>query len=197
MAADASLKAWLSLSLIKGLGGKGARHLLKEFGSPEAVFFAPIHALKTIVKANIASKISDGVDEELLTETLSWLNDANNHLVTLADQAYPQALLNIPDPPMLLYIKGRLDQLNHPAIGIVGSRNATHQGINNAEAFANTLSDAGLCIISGMAHGIDAAAHRGGLKGQGGSIAIVGTGLDKVYPSPTEILLMRSRIKVL
>ena len=118
-----------------------------------------------------------------LHPALAWLEDSNNHIVTLADSDYPQALLNIPDPPLLLYVKGRLDLLNRPALAIVGSRSATPQGINNAEAFAKSLSDAGLCIISGMAHGIDAAAHRGALHGQGSSIAIVGTGLDKVYPA--------------
>jgi DNA processing protein len=114
---------------------------------------------------------------------LAWLEDSNNHIVTLADSDYPQTLLNIPDPPLLLYVKGRLDLLNRPALAVVGSRSATPQGMNNAEAFAKSLSDAGLCIISGMAHGIDSAAHRGALRGQGCSIAVVGTGLDKVYPA--------------
>lgn len=180
---DVPLKAWLTLSLIPGLGGANARRLLKEFGSPDAVLAAPISSLKTIVKADTAAEISKGIGEELLTPTLVWLQDCNNHIVTLADSDYPQALLNITDPPLLIYVKGRLDLLNHTALAIVGSRNATPQGINNAEAFAKSLSDAGLCIISGMAHGIDAAAHRGALRGRGSSIAIVGTGLDKVYPA--------------
>lgn len=183
MTADASLKAWLALSLTKGLGGESARRLLKEFASPEAIFNASSLSLKSIVKPSVAVALGNGIDEARLNESLAWLNDPNNHLVTLADQDYPQSLLNIPDPPILLYVKGRLDLLNHTGLGIVGSRNATPQGINNAENFARTLSDAGLCIISGMAHGIDAAAHRGGLQGQGSSVAIVGTGLDKVYPA--------------
>jgi DNA processing protein len=181
--ADDSLKAWLALSLISGLGGSNARKLLKELGSPEAVFAASISSLQAIVKANIATEIGKGVSGELLAPTLAWLQDRNNHIVTLADSAYPQALLNIPDPPLLLYVKGRLDLLNCSALAVVGSRHATPQGINNAEAFAKSLSDAGLCIISGMAHGIDAAAHRGALKDPGSSIAVVGTGLDKVYPA--------------
>ncbi len=181
--ADDSLKAWLTLSLISGLGGSNARKLLKEFGSPEAVLAASISSLKTIVKADVATEISNGISDELLALTFAWLQDSNNHIVTLADSDYPQALLNITDPPLLVYVKGRLDLLNHSALAIVGSRHATPQGINNAEAFARSLSDAGLCVISGMAHGIDAAAHRGALKGQDSSIAIVGTGLDKVYPA--------------
>jgi DNA processing protein len=180
---DFSLKAWLALSLTRGLGGESARRLLKEFGSPDAVFAASISSLKSVVKADVAAEISKGFVDDVIAPTLGWLEDSNNHIVTLADSDYPQSLLNISDPPLLLYVKGRLDLLNRSALAIVGSRSATPQGINNAEAFAKSLSDAGLCIISGMAHGIDAAAHRGALRGQGSSIAIVGTGQDKVYPA--------------
>ena len=187
MPVDVTLKAWLALSLTRGLGGESARRLLKEFGSPDTVFAASLSSLKAIVKSDVAAEISAGIAEEAIAPTLAWLDDDNNHIVTLADDDYPQALLNIPDPPLLLYVKGRVDLLNRTALAVVGSRNATPQGIGNAEAFAKTLSDAGLCIISGMAHGIDAAAHRGALRGQGknpgSSIAIVGTGLDKVYPA--------------
>jgi DNA processing protein len=183
MKVDVSLEAWLALSLTRGLGGEGARQLLKEFGSPEAVFAASSSSLKSVVKAEVAAEIGKGYPDEAIAPTLAWLEDSNNHIVTLADSDYPQALLNIPDPPLLLYVKGRLDLLNHSALAMVGSRNATPQGIANAEAFAKSFSAAGLCIISGMAHGIDAAAHRGALRGQGSSIAVIGTGLDKVYPA--------------
>ena len=183
MTVDISLKAWLALSLTRGLGGDGARRLLKEFGSPEAVLAASVSSLKSVVKADVAAEISKGIADDQLTPTLAWLEDSNNHIITLADSDYPQALLNITDPPLLFYVKGRLDLLNHAALAVVGSRNATPQGINNAGAFAKSLSDAGLCVISGMAHGIDAAAHRGALQGRGSSIAVVGTGLDKVYPA--------------
>jgi len=183
MAADASLKAWLALSLTRGLGGESARRLLKEFGSPDAVFAATASSLRSVVKTDVAVEIGRGISEDAIGPVLVWLEDDNNHIVTLADVDYPQTLLNIPDPPLLLYVKGRLDLLNRPALSVVGSRSATPQGINNAEAFSKSLSDTGLCIISGLAHGIDAAAHRGALRGQGGSIAIVGTGLDIVYPA--------------
>jgi DNA processing protein len=183
MFVDASLKAWLALSLTRGLGGESARRLLKEFGSPEAVFTASVSSLRSIVKSDVAAGINKGTTDDAIASALAWLEDSNNHIVTLADSDYPQALLNIPDPPLLLYVKGRLDLLNRSALAVVGSRNATPQGMNNAEAFAKSLSDAGLCIISGMAHGIDSAAHRGALRGQGSSIAVVGTGLDKVYPA--------------
>jgi len=183
MVVDVSLKAWQNVSLTRGLGGESARRLLKEFGSPDAVFTASVSSLRSVVKADVAAEISKGIADDAIAPALAWLGDSNNHVVTLADSDYPQALLNIPDPPLLLYVKGRLDLLNRSALAIVGSRNATPQGINNAEAFARSLSDAGLCIISGMAHGIDAAAHRGALRGKGSSVAIVGTGLDKVYPA--------------
>jgi DNA processing protein len=183
MAADESLKAWLTLSLTRGLGGESARRLLKEFGSPDAIFSASTSSLRSFVKADVAAEISKGIVDDAVNPAFAWLVDDNNHIVTLADKDYPQTLLNIPDPPLLLYVKGCLDMLNRSALAVVGSRSATPQGINNAEEFAKSLSDAGLCIISGLAHGIDAAAHRGASPGQGGSIAIVGTGLDIVYPA--------------
>ncbi|MGB7650128.1 MAG: DNA-processing protein DprA [Gallionella sp.] len=180
---EVSLKAWLALGLIRGLGGEGIRRLLTEFGSAEAVFTASSHSLKAIVKPDVAQQIVAGVADELFTPTLAWLSDGNNHIVTLADSDYPQALLNISDPPFLLYAKGNLALLNQAAIAVVGSRYATPQGLNNATAFAKSLSASGLCVISGLAHGIDAAAHQGGLAERGSSIAVVGTGLDKVYPA--------------
>lgn len=178
-----SLKAWLALSLTRGLSGSNARLLLKEFGSPEAVFSASSLALKPYLKTDLIGAINKGIPDDVVTPVLAWLEDNNNHIVTLADEEYPQALLNIDDPPLLLYVKGRLELLNQTALSVVGSRHATPQGIKNAEAFSEALSQAGFCIISGLAHGIDAAAHRGGLNGRGGSLAVIGTGLDKVYPA--------------
>ncbi|MDX8378909.1 MAG: DNA-processing protein DprA [Gallionella sp.] len=183
MIKDESLNAWLTLSLIRGLGDKSARHLLKEFGSPDAVLAASVTKLMSFVKPELSNEISKGSNDEALEPTHQWLEDSQNSIVTLADHDYPQALLNISDPPLLLYVKGRRELLNTSSLAIVGSRNATPQGINNAEEFAHALSDSSLCIISGMAHGIDAAAHRGALRGQGRSIAIVGTGLDRIYPA--------------
>ncbi len=129
-----------------------------------------------------------GPDASLLAETLAWLDQPGNSLLTLADADYPKPLLEIPDPPALLYCKGRRDLLGRPGLGIVGSRNATPQGLRDAEAFALSLSDAGLTIVSGLALGIDAAAHRGGLSGSGSSIAVVGTGLDRIYPARNKAL---------
>ena len=180
---DAELASWLALNQIPGLGNEGLRRVLQTFGTPAHVFATPAHTLKQVIQPAVAEAIAQGWDKAVLAPIASWLDDPHNSIITLADSDYPQALLNIPDPPLLLYVKGRRELLNHPALAIVGSRNATPQGLSNAEAFAQAASAAGLCIVSGMAHGIDAAAHRGGLRGQGSSIGVVGTGLDKIYPS--------------
>ncbi len=180
---DAELASWLAFNQIDGLGNEGQRRLLQAFGSPAAVFAASTLALQKIVKPAVAAAIAQGWDEAALAPTAEWLNDPLNHVITLADADYPQQLLNLSDPPVMFYAKGRRELLNQPALAIVGSRHATPQGVSNAEAFAYAISSAGLCIVSGLAHGIDAAAHRGGLRGKGSSIAVVGTGLDKVYPA--------------
>jgi DNA processing protein len=191
MTLDASLASWITLSQIPGLGSEGLRRLLQTFGSPEAVLHASSSSLSQHIKPAVAHSIAEGIDQSLLASTAVWLEDPRNRVLSIADTEYPQFLLNTIDPPLLLYVKGRLDLLNSPALAIVGSRNATAQGIRNAEAFAKSASDAGLCIVSGMAHGIDAAAHLGGLEGPSSSIAVVGTGLDKVYPAANRELAHR------
>ena len=112
------------------------------------------------------------------------------HIITLADAAYPPALLEIADPPCVLYVRGRPELLQTPSLGVVGSRNATTQGLRNAEDFARTLADAGLCITSGLALGIDAAAHRGALAAAGATVAVIGTGADRVYPARNKELAL-------
>ena len=174
---------WLALSFIPGLGGDNVRRLLSQFGPPDKIFAASHAQLCAVVEAPFARAIGEGLESAKLAPALEWLSQPGNHLVTLADADDPQALLETPNPPAILYVKGHLEILNRPAFGIVGSRHATPQGERDAEAFAHTLSDAGLTIVSGMALGIDACAHRGGLKGAASSIAVVGTGLDIVYPA--------------
>ena len=174
---------WLSLSQIEGLGCQTFCQLLKTFGSPSEIYRKKFKELRAVVSEKIALEIGQGVDQTGLEDTLNWLAQANNHLVTLADADYPKALLEIADPPPLLYAKGNLALLNKLSIAIVGSRNASVQGEKNAEAFAQGLAEHGLCIVSGLALGIDGAAHRGALKAKGNTIAVVGTGLDMVYPA--------------
>ncbi len=183
MPMDAELASWVALTQVPGLGGEGLRRLLVAFGSPEQVFAASRLTLMQHVKPAVADAIARGADEAGLDVLADWLATGENGIITLADADYPQALLNIPDPPPLLYIKGDRALLNQPSLAVVGSRNATAQGIGHAEAFSQAISAAGLCIVSGMAHGIDSAAHRGGLRERGSSIAVVGTGLDRVYPA--------------
>jgi len=181
---DASdAKSWIALSQIQGLSNAALCQLLAKFGSPANIFSTHLQQLKEIVGDAIASKITQGIMLETIQPTLDWLQKDNNHLITLADAAYPQALLQISNPPAVLYAIGHLPWLNHPAIAIVGSRNATPQGQRNAENFAENLCNQGLCVVSGMALGIDGAAHRGALKSNGSTIAVVGTGLDIVYPA--------------
>lgn len=177
------LEAWLSLNLIDGLGGESIRRLLIAFGNPAAILSAHISALERIVKKPTAQRISQGADPHKIAAVFRWLEDPVNAIITLADSDYPAQLLNIDAPPPLLYFKGRRELLQHSALAVVGSRNATPQGLSNAEAFSEAASNAGLCIISGMALGIDTAAHHGGLRGLASSIAVVGTGLDIVYPA--------------
>ena len=174
---------WLSLSKIDGLDCQTFCQLLKTFGSPSEIYRKKFKELRVMVSEKIALEIALGVDQADLQDTLNWLAKANNHIVTLADPDYPKALLEIADPPPLLYAKGNIALLNKLSIAIVGSRNASVQGEKNAEAFAQGLAEHGLCIVSGLALGIDGAAHRGALKAKGDTIAVVGTGLDMVYPA--------------
>ncbi|MES2500455.1 MAG: DNA-processing protein DprA [Pseudomonadota bacterium] len=180
---ESDVALWLSLHFITGLGNAGICQLLAKFGSPEAIFSAKSHQLREVVDESVAQKILGGVNVELIQPTLDWLQKDNAHLVTLADETYPQNLLEITNPPALLYAIGDLRWLNHPSIAMVGSRSSTPQGEKNAEDFAASLCNDGLCVVSGMALGIDAAAHRGALKANGATIAVVGTGLDIVYPA--------------
>ena len=121
--------------------------------------------------------------QERLELCEKWTQLQGNFIITLADAEYPKALLEIPDPPVMLYVKGRIELLSAKTIAIVGSRNASIQGIQNAEFFAQSLSESGVTISSGLASGIDTAAHQGGLKGSGSTIAVIGTGADIVYPA--------------
>ena len=191
MALDASLASWISLSQTPGLGNEGLRRLLQAFGSPDAVLHASVASLSMHVKPAVAQAVAAGIDKSAFSSVAAWLEDPLNRILTIADAEFPQFLLNTTDPPLLLYVKGRLDLLNAQSLAVVGSRNASAQGLRNAEAFAKSISDAGLCIVSGMAHGIDAAAHLGGLQGASSSVAVVGTGLDKVYPAANRELAHR------
>jgi len=183
-----ALDPWLRLALVPGVGNTSLIRLLTAFGSPEAVLSSGRSALAAHLTPAQCDALLAEPDAAQRDAALAWLAQPGNSLMTLADEDYPKALLEIADPPAVLYCKGRRTLLNQPALGIVGSRNATPQGVRDAEAFAQALSDAGLTIVSGLALGIDAAAHRGGLAGAGSSVAVIGTGLDRIYPARNKAL---------
>ncbi len=179
--------AWLRLLLTDGVGNETARRLLTAFGSPEAVLQQGHSALKAVTNARIADALAappPGL-ADALTLLEDWLAGGDDrHLLTLGDPAYPADLLQTQDPPTLLYVLGRLDALQHPQrLAVVGSRNPTPQGALNARQFAHALGQAGVCVVSGLALGVDGAAHEGALEAGAPTIAVVGTGLDRVYPS--------------
>ncbi|OYW30083.1 MAG: DNA processing protein DprA, partial [Methyloversatilis sp. 12-65-5] len=188
---DASLAAWLRLTLTRGLGLAAQRHLLSSFGPPERVFAASGQAVAAAVGDKAARLLAAFDDDAAIARAIDWARQPGNHLVTLADAAYPQALLEIPDPPTLLYVKGRVELLNQRALAIVGARNATAQGARTAEQFARELSRGGLTIVSGLALGCDSAAHDGALDGPGSTIAVIGTGADRIYPPRNQDLARR------
>lgn len=168
----AELAAWLRLLLTPGLGRVGARGLLSACGSPKAVFER--HQL-----ADVPSL------DKTVAEHSDWLQaSANHHAIALGDKRYPTDLLHTEDPPLLLFGVGQVELLQHRLrVAVVGSRNPTAQGELNARQFSQALAEAGVCVVSGLALGVDGAAHEGALAAQGKTIAVVGTGLDRVYPS--------------
>jgi DNA processing protein len=191
------IAAWLRLQLTPGVGNIGARQLLAAFGLPQNVFAQSAATLQGCVSSKQAAALLKEPEElpALLETTLAWLAAQPEHrrVLTLGDANYPQSLLDTEDPPLLLYAMGATSALQDQlarcadaAIAVVGSRNPTPQGLANARHFSQALAEAGLTVVSGLALGVDGAAHEGALEGAGPqilpTIAIVGTGLDRVYP---------------
>ena len=186
------LAAWLRLAL-PGVGNEGARKLLATFGLPRDVIAQPQERLTQVVGPTAARALLEPHEnfEAQVEATWSWLRApdaaAPRHVLTLADSRYPTGLLQLADPPLVLYVVGAVPTPWPDAIAIVGSRNPTAQGSSNARQFAASFAGAGLAVVSGLALGIDAAAHEGALEGaaSGGlaTIAIFGTGADRVYPA--------------
>ena len=182
MSHDPGLASWLQLSLTPGLGPATLRKLLQQFGLPQAVLARKRSELSALAPAGALAALDSEAVATAVARAVAWAAEPGHAVITLADESYPRLLLEIADPPPLLYARGRAELLQRSALAIVGSRNATQQGAANAEAFARTLSEAGLTIVSGLALGIDAAAHRGALQGAGSTIAVLGTGIDVIYP---------------
>jgi len=204
----AELAGWLRLSLTPGIGDGAARKLLAAFGLPEGIFAQTGAALRQVVsqaQADALQQQPNGLQAQI-DLTWQWLQPGQDdgtkrRIVTLGDASYPASLLEMVDPPLMLYVLGAADfdltQLAN-SIAVVGSRNPTPQGAANARAFARALGEAGLPVISGLALGVDGAAHQGALDAAGDSprlatVAIVGTGLDRVYPARHRDLAHRIR----
>ncbi len=176
---------WLRLVLTPGIGPVAARRLLEAFGLPEDVFAAGRAKLAAVLDAARAQALlaHDDARDAQIEASLRWAEDEHHHLLTLGDPRYPPRLLAIGDPPPVLFVRGDADALSLPTIAIVGSRHATRAGLGHAQAFARALADSGLQVCSGLAQGVDAAAHRGALTGRAGTVAVIGTGIDRVYPA--------------
>lgn len=214
------LAAWLRLALTPGVGNSSARALLAAFGLPQTIFEQPLNALQQVVNRTQAQALRSlpPESEALLATTWSWLHQDNldgmrHQVVALGDAGYPQALLRLDDPPLMLYLLGTAEfKTNQPvahtgealiaiktvaptsfidpaySLAVVGSRNPTPQGASNARLFSKAMAQSGLTVVSGLALGIDGAAHEGALDSAGTghfeavTVAVVGTGLDRVYP---------------
>jgi len=196
------LEGWLRLTLTQGIGNITARKLLGAFGLPPSVFDQPVSALRQVVGVTQAMALRQTPAElpELLELSWRWLQEsgegaAQRQILVLGDADYPASFLTIDDPPLMLYLLGAgklassgLTEAMGNSIAVVGSRNPTPQGSANARLFSKALGEAGLAIVSGLALGIDGAAHEGALESLAtGSdrlttVAVVGTGLDRVYP---------------
>ncbi len=193
------LRAWLRLSMTDGVGNDTARQLLACFGSPQAVFEQTESALCQVATPKQAQALMH-VPNELAVQwvrTHQWLAhqpDTHSHaLWTLGDPHYPAELLQLADPPLMIYASGQTERTLGNAVSIVGSRNPTPQGAEIAAQFGAALCEAGLCVVSGLALGVDGAAHTGALRSGTTSahwhtVAVVGTGLDRVYPSKHKML---------
>ncbi|GMQ87688.1 MAG: DNA-processing protein DprA [Gammaproteobacteria bacterium] len=174
---------WLALHRTPGIGARSCRKLLSDYGSPSTLFHtAPAQLRAAGIRAESVDAIAHP-DWESVDRDLTWLAEPGNRLITCLDPGYPALLKEIPDPPALLFVHGDPEYLNQPQLAVVGSRNPSHDGAALARDFSAHLACCGLTITSGLASGIDGAAHQGALQVGGGTVAVTGTGLDRVYPA--------------
>ncbi|WP_423192632.1 DNA-processing protein DprA [Cupriavidus sp. H18C2] len=182
----AEVAAWVRLTATPGVSAQAGRRLLAAFGLPQALLALDAARLREAAEPAVARLLAAPPDADVsarIARMIQWLAEPGHYLVTMADAAYPARLLDLADPPLVLYVNGDAGCLGRPSLGIVGARHATAQGVCNAGAFASAFSEAGLSVVSGLALGIDAAAHAAALAGPGGTVAVVGTGVDIVYPA--------------
>ena len=187
---DPSTIQWLALSLTPGLGPTKARKLIERFGSIQAIFQASLTELEAAgLPTTAAQSLGTGHSLELADEELARAAAAEVSLISLDSPGYPGELKQIYDPPLLLYVRGNEDVITQPGIAVVGTRHPTPYGTGMAERLAADLALRGLVIFSGMARGVDAAAHRGAIAAKGKTVAVFGTGVDVVYPKENRRLL--------
>ena len=192
-ATDNSLVDWIALTLVPGIGRRSAVTLVERFGTPSACFEAGPLALEGMdVRRESIEALKTGEARRRAAEQLRALEAIGGEVITLNDDRFPSLLRETYDPPIVLYVKGDVGgALGQPSIAIVGSRHCSTYGRNVAEMLARDLAERGITIISGLARGIDAAAHQGALDGGGLTIAVMGTGLDSIYPSDNKKLAGR------
>ena len=197
MLGDDEFAAWFRLLETPGLGRGSARRLLAACGTPEGIFRAPQATLRQLIGPALTLALAQELPEQAqrLARAQRWRQGGpNRHVLVLGDPCYPAPLLQTADPPLLLYVQGRLDALAALAshsLAIVGSRHPSAQGTENAHAFAHHFSQHGWVVVSGLAQGIDGAAHEGALQGAAGTVAVLGTGVDVIYPRAHEALAER------
>lgn len=174
---------WIWLSLIKNLGSKRKLRLLELYKTPEEIYKLTKEELLNIngIGEAIANDIMISKNEKILNDHIKYMNENNIKIININEREYPQALKEIYDPPISLYVKGNIEKLNNKNIGIVGCRECTEYGKKSAEYFAYNLSKQNINIVSGLAKGIDSYAHLGSLN-TGNTIAVLGNGLDIIYP---------------
>lgn len=182
---------WIRLVLTPGVGPVTVRDLIERAGAPESILDQPRAHLAAMLGPRIADALAAAprADAPEVTRALDWAAEPEHHLLTLTDPGYPERLREIGDAPPLLFVHGDPGRLTGPAIAVVGSRSASRDGAETAERFARTLAESGLTIVSGLARGIDAAAHRGAIGRAGGTVAVLGTGIDVIYPSGNRALV--------
>ena len=174
---------WLALHRAPGVGAVIFRRLVERFGGPEAVFDATVGQLVATGLSEASAASLTTPDWTAVESDLKWLDRPGHHLLRLTYPGYPPLLREIPDPPPLLFVVGDPASLSRPQLAVVGSRSPTRDGEQNAFEFSRSLAAQGLVITSGLAMGIDAFAHRGALETEGLTIAVSGTGLDRIYPA--------------
>ncbi len=174
---------WLALSLTEGLGVTRIRKLIEHLGSPENVFRATLTELEaTGMRAVSAQSIATGKSMELAQQELEKAREARARIISLSDPEYPARLKEIYDPPAILFVKGSVEVLSQAGIAMVGTRHPTPYGSGMAERLSTDLAARGLVIFSGLARGIDTLSHRGAVAAKGRTVAVLGTGIDVMYP---------------